>query len=189
MLVADLVIEWPDIPNWLKRSARVDLALLLVGVRPAIRTEIVGPVKSEIIRRWARSFGWFVAFDDDQYIAISPVSGLPHRVLAIDREQAPHALRLGLALGYPPCCCRAAHRIGEQNLDQWSATIVKRGFIGRFKLIDPSGYSKGISLISHIPCSPYCVASLEQVNELLCGWGYSPRRRRRNRAKNQPPIT
>lgn len=171
------------VPRWLKRSAGVDLALLLAGVRPAIRTEVVGTVGPEVIRRWARASGLFVAFDDDRYVAFSPIPGLSRRVLAIDREQTPHTLRLGLALGYPLCCCRSANRIGEQNLDEWSAKMAKCAFFGRFKLIDPSGYGEGLSLISHIPCSPRCTASLKQVNSLLRKAG-RPLKRARQTVRN-----
>lgn len=181
-MVASLLNRRHVLPHWLKRSARVDLAQLLAGVRPAIRTETVGFVELEVIQRWARGFGWFVALDDP-FIALSPIPGLSRRILAIDRQPAPHALRLGLALGYPLCCCRAADRIGENNLDDWSATMGRRAFFGRFKLIDPSGYGEGLSLISHIPCSPRCAASLKQVNSLLQKVGRSLEGPRRSTVK------
>jgi hypothetical protein len=181
-VVADLLNRRHPLPHWLKRSARVDLLQLLAGVRPAIRTETVGFVEYVVIQRWARGFGWFVAFDDP-FIALSPIPGLSRQILAIDRQPAPHTLRLGLALGYPLCCCRAAERVGENNLDDWSATMGRRAFFGRFKLINPSGYGEGLSLISHIPCSPYCAASLRLVNGVLQKFGRPPEPSRRNTVK------
>lgn len=161
-------MTFPELlPAWFKASASVDFAQLIVGVRPAIRTELLYPKSSEEIKRWARKHGWFASTDVDHFIAISRIPGLNRRLLVIDRELGEHTYRLGLALGYPRCCCKAAARIGESNLDSWEEALSRHQFIGNFKTIDPRNYHEGRSLISHIPCSTRCEKSLKMA-KMLC---------------------
>src|SRR3546814_12102422 len=80
--------------------------------------------------------------------------------MSIDRERGNHTAHLGLMLGYPRCCARAAARVGESSLDTWAAGLTRRRFLGRFTAIQITGYRQGRALISHIPCSPNCLASL-----------------------------
>jgi hypothetical protein len=63
-------------------------------------------------------------------------------------------------LGYPPCCSRAAARVGDEGIDCRHAAITRQRFHGRFRAIDPSGYLNGSSRISHVPCSHRCLPSL-----------------------------
>ena len=151
------------LPNWLKASAGVDLAQLTAKIRPVIRTKLSYPVPRYIVERWALRHGWFVDFDTDNFLAISGSPDLSRWILSIDREIVEHTYRLGLALGYPSCCCRSAARVGESNLDAWAQVLCRQQFIGRFKAIDPSRYHEGHALISHIPCSTRCQASLKMA--------------------------
>ena len=155
------------LPIWFKASAGVDFAQLIAGVRPAIRTELMYPKSSEEVKRWVRQRGWFASIDVDNFIAISRMPGLNRRLLIIDRESSEHTYRLGLALGYPRCCCKAASHIGESNLDSWEEVLCRRQFIGSFQAIDPRNYHEGRSLISHIPCSTRCEESLK-MTKMLC---------------------
>ena len=155
------------LPPWLKPSARTDILHLAAKIRPAIRTELAIPVSQDVVRIWMRRLGWYTAIDRDDFLVVSRSSALARMILAIDRDDSPHTFRLGHALGYPPCCCRAAASVGEQNLDSWAIAMSQRRFVGRFKLIDPTAYSEGHALISHIPCSPFCQASLQMAEAAL----------------------
>ena len=155
------------LPPWLKPSARTDILHLAAKIRPAIRTELAFPVSQDVVRVWMRRLGWYTAIDGDDFLVASRSSTLARRILAIDRDHSPHTFRLGRALGYPTCCCRAAAGVGEQNLDAWALALAQRRFIGRFKLIDPTHYRDGKALISHIPCSRFCQPSLAMAEAAL----------------------
>lgn len=165
------------LPPWLKPSAAVDLLQLMASIRPAVRTELAQPADHLTVRRWARSHGWYVAMDDDGFLVLSSSPTLARRVLAIDRSPRNHTGMLGRALGYPPCCCRAADRVGEHALDSWAISVDALTFVGRFKAISPRGYLHGRSLLSHIPCSPACRLSLRMAE------GVKKWRRRHPRAQ------
>lgn len=155
------------LPPWLKPSAYTDILHLAAQIRPALRTELSIPVSHNVVRAWMRHLGWYTAIDGDDFIVVSRSAALARMILAIDCDDSPHTFRLGRALGYPTCCCRAAAGVGEQNLDSWALALSREPFIGRFKLIDPSHYKDGNALISHIPCSASCHASLQMAEATL----------------------
>ncbi len=155
------------LPPWLKPSARTDILHLAAKIRPAIRTELTVPVRQEVVRIWMRHLGWYIAIDRDGFLVVARSSTLARKILAIDRDDSSHTFRLGRELGYPTCCCRAAASVGEQNLDSWALALSQRSFIGRFRLIDPIHYREGNALVSHIPCSPFCQASLQMAEATL----------------------
>ncbi len=160
-------------PDWLKSSAIVDLVHLLSGIRPVIRTEIQSQYRENDVRRWVSRLGCYCCFDDDAFTVISRTPILCRRVLTIDRDPMEHTKALGCALGYPSCCVRAAARIGEENIDDWATEIGSKLYLGRFKVIDPSGYLQGKSAVSHVPCSPRCQRSLAMAVQALHGpFGY-----------------
>lgn len=138
----------------------------MAGVRPAMRTEIVGDVSGAEIDRWRRRLGLFGVTDADGFIVLSRRPGYGRRLLALDRSPGDHTMALGLRLGYPACCARAASRIGEAGLDGWGDGLRDRRFMGRFALIRIDHYAKGAAAISHIPCSPSCLASLSMALKL-----------------------
>lgn len=150
-------------PKWLKPSAEVDLRQVLVGLRPALRTELGAPVGDEEFGRWRRRLGLFGVIDRDGFVVLARRPELCRKIMSIDQAPGNHTAHLGYLLGYPSCCVRAAARIGEPNLDAWAGSLTKRGFIGEFAAIDVSGYRAGEALISHIPCSPFCLASLKMA--------------------------
>jgi hypothetical protein len=156
-----------SLPYWLKPSAAVDLAQLRYGIRPAMRTELQRPTSDATVQRWAGRFRAFPLLDKDRFLVVSRSPGLSRRVLDLDRRPGDHTYALGLMLGYPRCCCRAAAQVGDEALDAWSETRSKNAFHGRFKAIDPRGYRDGRALISHIPCSARCLPSLQMADALL----------------------
>jgi hypothetical protein len=145
-------------PGWLPASATIDLRLLLAGRKPVVRLH-VGERRLEL-RRWARRHGLFACTDRDGYVALSRSGTSARRVLDLDRRPGRHTVALGLMLGYPICCSRAAARVGDEGIDRLHASIAARRFRGRFATIDPGGYLDGSAAVSHVPCSSNCVASL-----------------------------
>lgn len=146
------------LPAWLPLSARTDIGQLLSGRRPAIRVS-VGRRAPEL-RRWARRLGLFTSSDADGYATLSRSAATARRVIELDRRPGRHTNALGRLLGYPPCCSRAAARVGDEGIDDMQEALGSRRFHGRFRAIDPRGYAAGASLISHVPCSHRCLASL-----------------------------
>jgi hypothetical protein len=146
------------LPGWLVPSAITDITQLLFGMKPAARLN-VGDNASDL-RRWARRRGLFTSSDTDGYVALSRNPLTARRVIDLDRRPGRHTQALGILLGYPRCCSRAAARGGDERIDDQHAALAARRFYGRFHVIDPSGYADGTSLVSHVPCSTSCVASL-----------------------------
>lgn len=141
-----------------------------------MRTDLRSPTDFNTITAFARALGLFASADAEGFIALSRQPGLGRRLLELDASPGDHVVALGRLLGYPDCCCRAARRIGESNLDEW-ATAPRR-YVGRYRLIDPSDYGRGESVISHIPCSARCDASLRLALQAIgSGWAFDPRQR------------
>lgn len=150
----------PDvrIPDWMPASATTDIGQLLHGMKPAVRIYI-GNRRIEL-RRWGRRLGLFASIDADGYAAVSRRPSTARRVINLDRRPGRHTLALGIMLGYPPCCSRAAARVGDEGIDCRQRKVSAQRFHGRFNKINPRGYSCGISLVSHVPCSHRCASSL-----------------------------
>lgn len=154
-----------------------------------MRSQVAGRLDRAELRRWARRAGLYVAVDGDGFFALSSHAGSARRVLRIDARPGRHLIALGLALGYPICCCRAAARRKEEGLDAWAEAMSSRRFIGLFRLIQPIGYLTGRSSISHVPCSPRCAASLRMAQALegdSVGSGANFGERRRRTARRLP---
>ncbi len=158
-------------PGWMRPSAQVDLAQLRRSIRPAIRSQVAGPVDRTELRRWTRRTGLFAVVDKDGFFSLSADASSARRVLRIDARAGRHVVALGRALGYPICCCRAAARCKEERLDAWAEVISSRRFVGLFRLIQPKGYLNGSSSISHVPCSARCAASLRMACALAGDMG------------------
>lgn len=146
------------IPNWLPRSAFTDLSMIIRDLKPAARLQ-VGTRAAEM-RRWARRHGMYSSSDQDGYVVIAKSAARARRALDLDRRPGRHTVALGLMLGYPQCCSRAAARAGDEGIDALHARICALPFHGRFRMIDPVAYLDGGALISHVPCSNTCSASL-----------------------------
>jgi hypothetical protein len=140
------VIGWLDLP-WLDlpASVRVDILGVLAYGKPAIRIPLRETVTSRVTDV-ITAVGWSAA-RDDEYLVASPTLERARHILDVDRSTQPHALELGLLLGYPKCCARAAAVAGEENVD---AQAVRLGAacdrVGTHNL-DPRGYGEGIALV------------------------------------------
>lgn len=183
-----MIVRTQDLPAWLPASSRVDLAQLALAIRPAMRSRAIRPASAADIRKWARSHRLFAALDRHLYFVASSNPRVVSRLLAIDLSAGPHVAQLGLGLGYPECCRRAAARVGEGSLDAWATELASRRFVGLFQLTNPGPYARGASFISHIPCSPRCNMSLNMALRLRraqprwCAKS-APETRRRQRAR------
>lgn len=149
---------WP----WreMRPSARVDLLTLLAAERPAMRTQRLQSASAGAAwSRLVRDAGWAVATDED-YCVLARTAETAQRVLKLDAALERHTRELGLALGYPTCCASAAVQHGDEGLDDWARVQAARIPDG---LLHIGGYARGNALLSHIPCSADCAASLQQA--------------------------
>lgn len=141
-------------------SAKVDFLHLLGLEKPAVRTN-VSEQTMQVLRCWCLRYGYGWDADEEGYCCVASSVGLARKILEVDRRVEPHETELGLLLGYPRCCCEAIARVGESGIDDRAAEVARWPFQGPFRLIDPSGYRQGASLICHLPCRADCAASLE----------------------------
>lgn len=146
------------LPATLPRSASIDVEMLLRGHKPAARIW-AGEARGEV-RRWARRMGLFSSSDPEGYVVLSRSGSDARRILSVDRRPGRHTSALGKMLGYPNCCSRKAARVGDEGIDGLQASLALRRFRGRFVLTDPRGHRAGLALLSHVPCSHVCSASL-----------------------------
>ena len=145
--------------NVLPRSARVDILLLLLGEKPAART-LAPSLDRLAVSRWCGEFGFYAAQDEDGFVVLASTAEAAKAILELDRSPVRHEYGLGRQLGYPDCCSMAGSRQSESKLDHWGAVLAGQGFSPPYDLTDPSGYVRGQALISHLPCSTRCEASL-----------------------------
>lgn len=143
----------------LPASTRVDFLHLLAVGKPALRVKVAELVLQPL-RRWSAAYGYGYAVDDDGYCCVATSEVLARHVLEVDRRVEPHEVELGLLLGYPRCCCEMIAQVGESRIDEQVVVVAGWDFEGPFRLIDPSGYRRGASLVCHLPCTPTCKASL-----------------------------
>jgi len=155
------------IPGFFPSSWKVDWLHLLAGIRPVIRTRLREQGSTRAAVRWVRRQGFVCVVDDEGFIVVARKSYRARRAMAIDRSVGNHTRTLGLALGYPECCCREAAKRGDSQLDQWAETYSRIRLSGVSKVLNPIRYFEGESVLSHIPCSPRCKKSLQMAQLVL----------------------
>lgn len=135
---------------------------MLACGKPAVRFKLPELSAADLaLERWCAAHGYACEVDEDGFCCVAPTLALAEHVLEVDRRTEPHELELGLLLGYPRCCSQAVAEIGESAIDDYAAVVARWPYAGRYRLIDPSGYRRGDSLICHLPCSPTCGPSLD----------------------------
>lgn len=152
----------------LRPSALIDFIQLSACRKPAVRLLVKGEGERclvESLSRWCGETGLDFASDGEGYACVAGRKGEAAGVLAIDRRAEAHELELGLALGYPLCCCERVARVGEAAIDEYAGEVATWTFVGQYRRIDPSEYRRGLSLICHLPCSTTCEASLVIANK------------------------
>ena len=158
MMSGSLVRSFPR--EALPSSAAVDALQLSANLKSAFRCRLTALALFPFVRPWCELHGLAVRVDQDGFVCIARTIELASRVLEVDRSTEPHERMLGLLLGYPLCCAESVARAGESNIDILAEQIRQWRFDGEYRLIEPSGYLDGTSLICHLPCSPVCSASL-----------------------------
>lgn len=151
----------------LPESAWVDFLNFCACNKPVVRTKLMNVAGINELNSWCANYDLFMVVDNDLYVCISFDKSSAITVLNVDRSTKPHTYQLGLLLGYPECCCAYVDSIGESKIDELAIQISTWDFLGKYKIIDPSGYLNGQSLISHLPCSPNCHLSLELAHRSL----------------------
>ena len=161
-------VAYASLPQTLKSSDYVDLLLLLVGEKNAVRLGANTFDVYEEMCNWCKQTSYRYIISKSGLMYISRYLWLARIVSIVDNSLLPHEFLLGRLLGYPACCSKKIASLGEQSIDQWESELVEYGhFNGDYSLIDPSGYIEGTSLISHIPCSCNCVKSLKIAKSAL----------------------
>ena len=151
-------IDWTSLPE----SAKVDITQFIAGLKPAVRTKLTTNSCATKLVRIISSLNWYYALDDDGYLVIARDKNLPHIIMEVDQSISNHEEDLGLLLGYPLCCCCYVSKIvGEECIDNISSARAYYLYNKHNKFLDVTNYLDGISLLSHLPCSLYCLASFE----------------------------
>jgi hypothetical protein len=167
--IAFPVRAFEALPPNLTPSSYIDFLLLLGGLKPTIRLHVTEPRAQHTIKSWGEEHGYATVPDPSGYIYIATIQNDALRLQKLDDSHEAHEYGLGLLFGYPQCCCRRAAEVGESKLDEWEETLSQDVSFRRMPncLIDPRGYTEGSSLISHIPCSAQCKASLSIARAAL----------------------
>ena len=161
-------VAFVSLPQTLKRADYVDLLLLLVGEKKAVRLGANTFDVYEAMRDWCKQTSYRYIISTSGLMYISRKLWFAKIVSIVDNSLFPHEFLLGRLLGYPACCSKKIASLGEQSIDQWECELVESGhFNGEYALINPSGYIEGTSLISHVPCSCNCVKSLKIAKSAL----------------------
>lgn len=157
-----LDLPWADLPA----SVRVDVLGILAYGKPAIRIPIGNHTVAERVAVVITAVGWSYA-SDEEYLVAAPVPEVALHILDVDRSTEPHTLELGLLLGYPLCCARAAANAGEENIDRLAASLGANCDRERAPQLDPRGYPAGTALVSHVACSPQCPSALRDAQAAI----------------------
>ena len=144
-------------------SFQVDCALFLFGLKPAVRFNVRDNNYFQDLLVIFNRLGFDVASDESLYGTIAKEHGLAAHILEVDNHLLPHEEALGALLGYPSCCCRHIALKGEKEIDNVALEFSAKKLGSQYKMLDISRYQEGISLISHVPCSPVCKPSLERA--------------------------
>lgn len=148
----------------LRPSALVDFVLFFACDKPAVRLIVDAAEGLRALAAWSECWGFDFASDGEGFACVGRLEGAAAIVLEIDRRAEAHETELGLALGYPLCCCGRVASVGESDIDAYAAEVAGWPFEGDYRRINPAGYRAGRSLVSHLPCSPACEASLAIAN-------------------------
>lgn len=151
-----------ELGQFFQPSSHTDILLFLLGLKPAVRTKILQPNQAiSNLEKWIRQWKFFIKIDNEGYIYLSNNDALTDQLFYVDNHEKGHEESLGALLGYPSCCCKKIMTVGECNIDHYEKELTKNKFYGKFQLINPSSYRKGVAFISHVPCSTTCFQSLE----------------------------
>ncbi len=157
-------MDWIDLP-WsdLSPSVCVDLLGVHAYRKPALRIAVRDAAIAARTTVAFTDFGWASARDNEYFVA-APTAQMARHILEVDRRRQPHALELGLLLGYPECCARAIAGIGEENIDDHAARLGDDCDREQARHLDPRGYLTGVALVPYLACSPHCSRAMLHAN-------------------------
>jgi hypothetical protein len=176
----------------LRLQVRLDLVDVLMGWRPVARVLLQRDGAAELVARLSIASHLEPVVDpslvrqkrpspDSPYVDKLDLHGpsdeidvlvalfiARHRNSALAALEADHSaddVRLGLALGYPPCCVRFVERRG--GVPTLAESLTLYGEAGFDPLIWPAASLNDAGLLPHFPCSPHCQASRELASRRL----------------------
>jgi hypothetical protein len=152
-------LPWSDLPA----SVRIDVLGILAYGKPAIRIPICDNTIASRLAAAITAVGWSHA-RDDEYLVAAPTAALARHILNIDSSTQPHTLELGVLLGYPECCARAAAHAGEDNIDSHALRLGADCDREGVPYLDPRGYSMGVALVPYVACAPRCPQALHHAH-------------------------
>lgn len=141
-------------------SANVDIILMILELKPAIRTRVTDSSIFKYIDDWCKYWSLFCYMDLENYIYIAFDEKLANQLIELDHLTRKQEEKFGQLLGYPSCCCKKIAKIGEAYIDSYEEELCQKKFKAFFRLINPQNYRKGTAFISHVPCSTTCFDSL-----------------------------
>jgi hypothetical protein len=157
-------MDWIDLP-WpdLSPSVRVDVLGIHAYRKPALRIAVRDAAIAACTTAAFADAGWASAHDEE-YLVAAATAQMARHILEVDRMPQPHALELGLLLGYPECCARATAAIGEENIDAQATRLGEDCDLEQAHHLDARGYSTGLALVPYVACSPRCSRAMRHAN-------------------------
>lgn len=149
------------LPSSLHPADYIDFFNFLNSSKPSIRFFCNNAYTIESLYKWCKLFGYKLLWFDKELVYISKFNIFNMLVSKVDNSYFSHTFVLGILLGYPYCCAKKLAKIGEVNIDDWEIKYFSKNIPNDLRnLINPLGYHQGSALISHVPCSWDCKASL-----------------------------
>lgn len=155
---------WSSVPwDIVPQSAKVDMFMLFVGIKPAVRLYLEANLK-QVFDALRKNLVFNVQkFNSAIYISRSKKCS--NQLISTDNAFISHEKKLGKLLGYPICCCTNIKSISEDHIDAYENIFLKS--CPESSWLDTRSYRKGIALISHIPCNALCPYSLNMAKKSL----------------------
>ena len=161
------VEAFTNLPGGLRPSDYVDFLLFLSSKKPVVRLGKNGEKVYSSVVAWCKTYNIRYYISAERYMYVSKRFLLPWITSVVDDLPVPHAILLGKLFGYPHCCTQKISQLGEDLIDEWELTeFADEDLVGDYRLIDPKLYRKGVALISHVPCSNKCDASLQIAKDV-----------------------
>src|SRR5215212_6260522 len=110
----------------LRPSALVDFIQFLACGKPAVRLLAKGDGERRLVESltiWCGERGLGLASDGEGFACVATEVAYADRVIELDRSPSSHEVELGIALGYPPCCCERVAAVGESRIDLYAAEV------------------------------------------------------------------
>lgn len=153
--------------NFFRPSFKVDFLLLLLDLKPCLRTPLKTKSIDEIaMNDWCQRFHFSFLIRGKDFFYLGRDKSMILKASEIDLSARPHEYEFGALLGYPTCCLEKIVKVGEANIDAYEAELSYQNFDGEFFLINPAKYLEGNAFISHVPCSSCCNNSLMIAKKL-----------------------